>query len=39
VYECRTSGEAILAQYECDGEEDCLDGSDEHDLCGGFACE
>ena len=32
-------GDTVPADYECDGEEDCEDGSDEHDDCPVFECE
>ena len=29
------NGVCIFGDYECDAETDCIDGSDEHDGCGG----
>uniref|UniRef100_A0A8C4XVC9 Low-density lipoprotein receptor-related protein 2 n=1 Tax=Falco tinnunculus TaxID=100819 RepID=A0A8C4XVC9_FALTI len=37
-FQCQTDGECIPQSWVCDDEEDCEDGSDEHQQCPGRTC-
>uniref|UniRef100_A0A8C3C9S1 Low-density lipoprotein receptor-related protein 2 n=1 Tax=Cairina moschata TaxID=8855 RepID=A0A8C3C9S1_CAIMO len=37
-FQCQTDGECIPRSWVCDDEEDCEDGSDEHQQCPGRTC-